>query len=437
MKQWDKFLLQLAAEVDEQVAAADEVQLRERRVPVHVLLGKDEQVSHVLVNPVFPAGLGGEVVGEPFGRQVLGNGGGVNAGPGRGDGRGADVSGENLDTMSFLQRGQSFQQEDRDRVRLLAGGAARHPDPDRLAGRSRAPEEFGDDAFFHLAENRGIPEELRDADQQVVEQRIDLLRRVLEVLHVIGQSVDPVDRHAASDPPVDGAALIEREIMPRVVENQGVDFLYGGFVQPGDRSGVVLRRRGRGRSVEQAVGHGIRRSLIVDEPGGDGTTGHAVKITAGRRLHEDETLLGLDGGDPRRAVTAGAGEHDPDGPLAAGARQGAEKGVDREAMAARGRGLAQPQRILLQGDFAIRWGDVDVTRCDRQAVRDLGDGHRRVPLQEFAEQAVAIRRQMLDDYERLRWYGVGGNAGEEFLESGQATGRRAKADHGYERSGTL
>jgi hypothetical protein len=52
MKKRDDVLLQRRFQIDQQVAAADQVHLRERRIDQQVLLGKDAHIAHVLVDAV-------------------------------------------------------------------------------------------------------------------------------------------------------------------------------------------------------------------------------------------------------------------------------------------------------------------------------------------------------------------------------------------------
>ena len=67
VEQREQLLLQVAAQVDHEVPAADEIEPGEGRILDHVLLGKDHRVPDALVDPVAPAaGLGHEKPGQPF-----------------------------------------------------------------------------------------------------------------------------------------------------------------------------------------------------------------------------------------------------------------------------------------------------------------------------------------------------------------------------------
>ena len=62
-----------------------------------------------------------------------------------------------------------LEQQDRERIGLFAGRAARHPDPYRVAA-ALALEQRRDDLPGQRVERLGVAEERGDADQQVVEQ---------------------------------------------------------------------------------------------------------------------------------------------------------------------------------------------------------------------------------------------------------------------------
>ena len=160
-------LLQIRAEVDHEVAATDEVELRERRILDDVLLGEDEQVADPLVDAVA-AVLGGKKPGEPFGRDVGGDAGGIDAGARGGDRPAVDVGGEHLHRVTLLERLHPLDQKDGERIRLLAGRAAGRPDADRPAS-ILARKKLRDDLFLEHLERLRVPEKVRYADEQVAE----------------------------------------------------------------------------------------------------------------------------------------------------------------------------------------------------------------------------------------------------------------------------
>jgi hypothetical protein len=72
-------LLRLAVDVDEQVAAAHEVELREGRVAQHVVRREEHRLAQLLSDTVVPP-LPDEEAAEALGREVGSDGVGVDAG---------------------------------------------------------------------------------------------------------------------------------------------------------------------------------------------------------------------------------------------------------------------------------------------------------------------------------------------------------------------
>jgi hypothetical protein len=73
VEQHDHLLLHLRFQVNEEVAAADEAQLGERRVGDQVLNGEGDRFPHLLVDLVGVVVHLGEKAGQPFRRHVRGN----------------------------------------------------------------------------------------------------------------------------------------------------------------------------------------------------------------------------------------------------------------------------------------------------------------------------------------------------------------------------
>ena len=136
----DHPLLQHRAQVDQQIAATDQVQVGERRIFGHILLGKDAHLPYRFDNLISPVDSHEEppqTLRRDAGDQSLG----IEAGAGPVERAVADVGGENLERrgaqtgfggLSGLQP-QIFQHGHGQRVSLFAGGATGHPNPHRAA----------------------------------------------------------------------------------------------------------------------------------------------------------------------------------------------------------------------------------------------------------------------------------------------------------------
>ena len=437
VKQREELLLQVAAQVDHEVAAADEIQPGEGRILDHVLLGEDHRVPDALVDPVAPAaGLGHEKPRQPFRREVNGDAGRIEPRPGRGHCSAVDVRGEHLQSEALLHELHALLQQDGEGVGLLAGGAARAPDPDHRACRL-VGEEAGEGQVFEGLERRRVPEEVGDADEQIPEERLHLHRRLLQVAHIGLDGVDLMHGHAALDAAVDGAGLVLGEVVAGLGAQQDEDLLQrifqlGGW--DGGRAGVGLAE-GVGRISHQLGGHLGGRQHEVHQARGQGTLRHAGELGGLGGLGHHHAALALDGPDAQGAVAAGAREHDADGPLALVLGQGAEEEVDGQALAARRRRLQQLQGAVQEGHVPARRDDVGAVGLDHHPVLHLKDAHAGVAPDELRQEALVIRGQVLDQHKGHAGIRLGGHAREEGFKSPQATRRGADAHDGEGRRG--
>ena len=245
-------------------------------------------------------------------------------------------------------------QEDGDRIGLLAGGAAEHPDP-QLVGRPLAFEELGHDLRLEDLELLGVAEELRHADEQVVEEVLRLGRLGPQELDIAADVVLLHDLHAALDAPQEGVLLVAVEVVPGALAQDGRDpaerigrfgearFEALALVETAEMAGVGLDplRDGLGRQEEvgERAGRGARRELE-----------RALLRSA---LGDGEAALLLQRRDAERAVAGAAVKHDADRPLALGLGKGDEEAVDRRA-------LARPLLRLAGAEFPVPEGQDDV-----------------------------------------------------------------------------
>ncbi len=208
----ERALLRLRIEVDEEVAAADQVEARERRVLHQVVGGEYDRLAQLAADPVAA-----HVTVEKAAQTFLGN-------VGR-DGRRVDalargpdrvlveVRREHLQRRRRVEHPRMLGQDHGDRIRLLAGRARRHPDTDLVAGRLVGKERRN--LRLERVERVAIAEEVGDADQQVLEQRAGLAGMGADEIEVVRQLVDAVDAHAPGDAAQDGRPLVVAEVATR------------------------------------------------------------------------------------------------------------------------------------------------------------------------------------------------------------------------------
>ena len=248
VKNREHFLLQARLEVDQQVAAGDEVQARERRVADEVLAREHHHFAQRLGDAVA-AGLFDEETLQPLGREVLRQGLGVQAVACFLEQRLVQVGRKHLQLACVRRIFGNLHKRHRDRVGLLAGRAAQHPGPHRLFARHRLQR--GQHLVLNQVEGLGVAEEAGDADQRVGVQRVQLLGAAVVVsaqrLRVLRRALVLAQHHAARDAALDGARLVEREVDPAVLAQQGED----------GPEGIGVRGLGQGRSRHPGGGIGF------------------------------------------------------------------------------------------------------------------------------------------------------------------------------------
>ena len=218
VKAGDEPLLLFAFQIDQQVAATQQVELGEGRILDHAVHGKHHFLADELLHLETAAFIRflDEELAQALRRHILGDIGRVVAGARRGDGVVVEVGGENLE-VPLLRVGvrafvEQFLQHHGDRIGFFTAGATGHPDAKHTAGRLGGQQGW-QDADFQRNEGLGIAEEVGDVDQQFLEQRLDFSGVVLEKARIDGQIVNGVLRHAPLDATADGAFLVEREIV--------------------------------------------------------------------------------------------------------------------------------------------------------------------------------------------------------------------------------
>lgn len=131
MKHRHEPLLQLLVEIDQEIAARDQIDAGKRGVADHAVRRKDAEVPDILAQRVADAIAGKKTV-EPLWADVLQHRRGVARRAGYADRRIINVSREHDDLRPRLELRHLFEQQHGDRVGLLAGGASGHPDTDRI-----------------------------------------------------------------------------------------------------------------------------------------------------------------------------------------------------------------------------------------------------------------------------------------------------------------
>jgi len=118
-------------EVDQNVAAANQIEAGEGRVSGDIVAGKDAVLAKLFSDLVLAIGLG-EKSGEAVRREVVFNSLRIDTLAGALEREFADVSAEQLDGAPQVVLMEEFMDPDGVGVDLFPGSATRYPDPDRL-----------------------------------------------------------------------------------------------------------------------------------------------------------------------------------------------------------------------------------------------------------------------------------------------------------------
>src|SRR6185312_17502974 len=159
MESRDDLLLQGWLEIDEHIAAGDQVDAREGRILHEIVLSKNNEVANGFVNPVTALFLR-EIFLQPRAADHADVRFAVNARAGGFKHGAIHVTRKNLDRHAVLGFLREFRVCHRQRVSLLPGGTAGHPNAQAVRAR-KVFYELREDLSLERLEHRGIPEEAR------------------------------------------------------------------------------------------------------------------------------------------------------------------------------------------------------------------------------------------------------------------------------------
>ena len=423
--------LQRDAEIDQHVAAGDQIELREWRILEHAVHREHAHLANFPHRTVESA-----VLDEPFGAAFRRHAGqrrlAIARHPCGRDRPLVDVGAEDLRLRRGCLPVHQLFEHDRQGIDLLPAGTAGDPDADRV-GRALAGQDFRQHRFLHGMEGGGIAKELGDTHQQVAEQPVDLLRLALHQLDQASHRGDALGVHAAQDAARQRRSLVAAEIMPHAAAQQGADL--------GEQRGIQLPRvrwTGRRRRVaqrplvlEQLGRHRRHGQQVVDEAAGHRAVrhaGHCLPVVL--RLGEDEPAVLLDRAQAARPVAARARQHDADGVARLVLGEGREATVDRPAVRPRRRGPGNDQPTESDRHRRVRRNDEHRVRRQQHAV--LGFHHLHVDMrrEQADQQALVSGIEMLDQHECHA--GVGRQMVQKFGERVQPA-RRGADRHGQKR----
>lgn len=223
-------ILRVAFQVDQQVAADQQVDARNRRVGHEVVPAEDHAFAQFALEDVVVVGPL-EILVEHVGGDVLDIARRVHGVPGGVQRRVVQVGRVDLHPLAEILGAELFGKQHGQRVGLLSGRAAGAPDPD-VAAVALARDDPGHDLLLQHVPGIRIAEEGRDVDQHGVQQVDEFLRVRLQKA-VIDREILAADfLHAAADAPLQAGPLVATKIQPPAflyVPDQGLELRIDRF----------------------------------------------------------------------------------------------------------------------------------------------------------------------------------------------------------------
>lgn len=422
MENGEHGLLQHRLEIDEHIAAADEIELSEGGIGKHVVRRKDDHLADLFGDVVLVVFLD-EVLGKPLGRDVFGNALRENAFARFFDGLCVDVGCKDLYFALAAELFLEFLKKDRDRIGFFARRAPCRPDAHRFVCLAVAQNarQSGLLEFFKVL---AVAEKARHADQNILDEKLGFaavfFQKLREAFHVGALG----DNHAALDAAQHRVALVVGEVDAAQSLQDGVDAVEDFKVRRFARNLRQHRLVVVGQ-IQKLFGQALRSQDKVGEPRVDDAARHSVELGAlGILRHHDAAVL-LNGLDAVGAVGARAGQHDAHGAVAAFFGKRREEHVDRmvdRAMVV----VGEKQMPGLNGEILLRRNQVDPVGRHFLQMLGLNDLHGRVLAENLGHQAFVIGREVLHDHKGD--VGVCGQLEEKLLQSFKPASGSTDAD---------
>ena len=207
MEKRQNLALRLRAQIDEQIAAGDEIEAGERRVGQQALAGEHHRLTQFAHDPIAVV-LFGEEASESRRRHVSLDRFGIDAVAGERYAIRVDVGGEHLQLDIAFCGSDMLEKEHRDRISFFARAAARHPNAQRSI-QCLPLHELRNDLLPQQLKGDRIAEEVRDVDEEVLGKEFALAGILTQDLQIAIAVLDARHGHASLDPALQRALLVE------------------------------------------------------------------------------------------------------------------------------------------------------------------------------------------------------------------------------------
>ena len=277
-------------EVDQQVAATDQIGPRKGRIGQHVMASEDDAVAD--------ARLHGQRLVVLADQELVILGGHVDQSRHRVAARGrglerlvVEVRGEDLEVEACAQLADRALHDRCDRVHLFPGRAARDPNAERVAALGIRLNRCAN-TLFELFEGARVAKEVRDVNQAVLGEPLNLRVVGLQELDVRLRRLQMVQGHATLDASPDRAGLVARQVIAHAHLHELEDALVGLR----RRHGRLDVRRFEGTS-DQALDQLRDRHRLehtVDTTRRQRSVRHTIELRAFGGLNDNKSALLLD-----------------------------------------------------------------------------------------------------------------------------------------------
>ena len=217
-------------QVDQQVAAANQVDAGKRRIAQHIVVGKQHLFAYLLDHPELLFFLSEKLL-QPGRRYIGRDRCRIQSVAAEVDRPFVNVGGKNMQIGHAVVQRHLFLEQDGHRIGFFPRGAARHPDPHRLFWRTMGQQD-GQHIAFKRFESCLVAKVVGDADQHVLKQQLDLFRMHAQEIPIGWQVRNAIDLEPALDAAQDRGPLVLPKIIPGVEAQRRHDVAQGILGKP-------------------------------------------------------------------------------------------------------------------------------------------------------------------------------------------------------------
>ena len=395
----DHLLLHRRAEIDQHVAATDEVHLRERRIGDDILPREDTDIPDGLADAVA-AVRPREKAPQPLGRDVGLDALGIDRVARAVEHRLVHIRPEQLDRAFPSRLVHELHQRHRERENFLPARASRHPHAEGFL-RGFALQDAREDFLLQRLEHLRIAEEAGDGNQDVLKERIEFTGALAQARDVAREAVHFQQHHAPVNAPAQRVRLVVGKINPRMNPEQREDMFKLAAVR---RHGFRRIRRAHEqparmtRDAEQFRRDPLRRKDEVRRAAR--ARRHARVLRGFFRLRKSDPVRPLDRLEPQRAVVPRPGENDADRAFLLILRQRAEEKIHRRMRLRCRRPRQQLQDSIGDSHHLVRRDHIHMPPFHAHPVLRLRDAHLRDPRQQAHQRTRLAGSEMLHEHDR-------------------------------------